>query len=288
MKGAVSAKAEQPKPALSPFRYPGGKAWLAELLAAEVAKFAAPTKTYAEAYAGGAGAAVRLLSEGVVEHIQLNDADERVYSAWCSIVFEAPKFIKKLKQVDLSIATWRACKKIIEAPDSFERFEVGFAAFYLNRTNRSGILRKAGPIGGYDQKGKWKLGARFYRESLVQRAEWLGERANQISISNMDGLAFLEKSVADGDADSALHFIDPPYVNAGSRLYLNQMDEAAHRRLATYLCSGILPHWVVTYDDCCLVRELYADQNIDQLEVQYSLQTKRLEGEVLVRPTCVN
>ena len=47
-------------------------------------------------------------------------------------------------------------------------YELGFAAFYLNRTNRSGILN-AGVIGGKKQDGKWEMDARFNRDNLASR-----------------------------------------------------------------------------------------------------------------------
>jgi DNA adenine methylase len=270
--------------AVSPFRYPGGKAFFADVLAAELEAVASDERNYLEPFAGGAGAAIKLLSQGAATRIFLNDADPRVYSAWATVVHDSDRFVQAVKDVEVSVDTWRKCKAAVEDPSNLNRFELGFATFFLNRTNRSGILRGSGPIGGYGQTGKWKMDARFYRESMIQRAKWIGSQADRIVLSNLDAMDFLQKTADGIDLSESLYFIDPPYVAAGSRLYMNRMSPGDHKDLASFLCAGKLENWIVTYDDCELIRELYASQSIDRLNVRYSLQNKRLEGEVLIRP----
>ena len=183
------------------------------------------------------------------------------------------------------IDQWWACKRIVEEPAlASDRFEVGFAAFFLNRTNRSGILQGAAPIGGYEQEGDWKLDARFYRDTLLKRVEWLGKQKDRITVSRLDGLEFLQRMARRCGADQTLSFIDPPYVAAGSRLYLNAMRETDHRSLAEYLTSGALRHWMVTYDDCSYVRQLYRTAVVSTLSVRYTLQRRRSDTEVLITP----
>jgi DNA adenine methylase len=238
-----------------------------------------------EPYAGGAGAATRLLASGAASEIYLNDRDPRVYAAWMSILYENDRFVDELASRTPDINAWRACKQIVDSPYlARDRFELGFAAFFLNRTNRSGILQGAAPIGGYEQSGEWKLDARFYRETLLSRVRWLGTVRHRIHLTRLDGLRFLRRMASANELRRSLFFIDPPYVGMGSRLYLNAMQAADHQSLAEFLCSGAVPNWIVTYDDDPFVRKLYATQHVATKDVRYTLHRKRQANEVVIRP----
>lgn len=284
MGAAAKIPSRPSKWGISPFRYPGGKAWMAEALATELGDLAPGGGVYLEPYAGGAGAAIRLLASGAASEIHLNDADPRVYSAWFSLLNDNERFQEALLDADLSMSYWWECKRIVDDPDlASDVFELGFATFFLNRTNRSGILQGAAPIGGYEQAGDWKLHARFYRDTLRERVAWIGRNAKRIHLSQLDGLDFLEaKSTT--ITNPALYFVDPPYVSAGSRLYMNGMTSANHRALGKVLCSGVIPNWILTYDDAPLVREIYHSAVIEPLSVRYTLQKKRNDNELLIRP----
>lgn len=266
---------------ISPFRYPGGKAFLYKYLLARVMSLPAGKRYYAEPFCGGAGAAVILLKLDVVDQIHLNDMDPKVYSAWKSILEEPDRFAEAILNTPVDLETWHKSRSIVESA-SESGFKLGFATFFLNRTSRSGIVVGAGPIGGYDQRGNWKIDARFNREALAERVRWLGTMKNRIKLTQEDALTFLARSPGRLPIDQTLFFVDPPYVKAGGRLYLNAMDEGKHVALSDMLQDGTLPHWVLTYDDHPLIRSLYTAQNIKDLSVNYSLQSKRKEREVLI------
>lgn len=271
---------------MSPFRYPGGKAFFADELAKVIQKMPGGITSYLEPYAGGAGAAIRLLGADLVDNIYLNDADVRVYEVWRAITQENERFIEEINKTPIDLKTWYLKKDIVDHPNiANDGFELGFATFFLNRTNRSGIVQGAGPIGGFKQEGAWKLDVRFNKKAIIERVAWIGRNSDRIHLSNENGLSFIKRTSSIIDLERSLYFVDPPYVAAGSRLYLNGMMERDHRLLGAYLCSGVIPHWIVTYDDCPLIRSSYAGANIERLEVLYSLQNKRVEGEILVRPS---
>lgn len=270
---------------MTPFRYPGGKAFLAGLLQERIEATGGAVTTYAEPYAGGAGAAVELLARGVVERIILNDFDRRIYSVWWAIINETDKFIERIQSTSVTLDTWYSAREIVEnnAKDE-DPFELGFSTFFLNRTNHSGVIIGAGPIGGYKQTGKWLINARWYPDTISKRVRWLGEHRDQIDLSNNDGLSFLNSFDATESA-SIFFFVDPPYVQAGAKLYMNAMNDLKHRDLAAYLTGPMAPpHWLVTYDDCQLIGDVYANASIERLPVRYSLRRKRMEHEVCVIP----
>jgi len=275
--GEVSASPR----AISPFRYPGGKAFLYKYLLSRVEALPAGQRFYAEPFCGGAGAAVTLLKLGAVTAIYLNDADIKVYSAWKSMLDETDRFVAAIMDTPVDLNAWHASRWIIET-ERRPSFELGFATFFVNRTSRSGIVVGAGPIGGNDQLGKWKIDARFNRAELADRVQWIGSMKKHIKLTREDGLTFLSRSAKRLPINCTLFFVDPPYVAAGGRLYLNSMDEAKHIALSDVLQEGILPHWILTYDDQPLIRRLYKNRPISDLSVTYSLQKKRKDREVLI------
>ena len=174
----------------SPLRYPGGKVCLAPLVTDIIVRNKLVDGSYAEPYCGGAGIGLELLTGEFVKTIYLNDADYRIYAFWSSIINDTENFLRLLRDTPINVTEWRHQKVIMNNFDVNDMLSVGFATFYLNRSNRSGILN-AGPIGGYKQIGNWKLTARFSKDELTKRILFLSNYSNRIKLSNFDALIFL-------------------------------------------------------------------------------------------------
>ena len=110
-------------------------------------------KHYAEPYAGGAGLALVLLMRNQVEHIHINDLDFSIWSFWHAVLNETEDLIQLIMETPITIEEWHAQREVLSRQDHHHPLFLGFSAFFLNRTNRSGIIKKAGPIGGLSQKG---------------------------------------------------------------------------------------------------------------------------------------
>lgn len=269
----------------SPLRYPGGKTSLVGFLANVIKLNDLQSCAYYEPYAGGAGAALSLLSGGVVSDIFINDADERVNAFWVSALQESERFIDKILSAPLTMKEWYVQREICANPNTHDRFEVGFAAFFMNRCNRSGVLTGAGPIGGLQQKGKWKLGVRFSREPLAERILKLANFRDRIHVAHLDAIAFLKCALPLGRRRRQVFvYLDPPYVHKGQRLYLNSYETKNHAQLARYIIGQRALPWIMSYDDTDVVRTLYRDQQLTSVPIRYSLQTKRCAKELIIAP----
>jgi DNA adenine methylase len=135
---------------LSPLRYPGGKAALAGFFADIIDILGIKDARYIEPYAGGVGAGIALLREGIVQHLVVNDIDPAVHAFWKSVVGNNAEFVEMVASTPLTIDEWQRQREVYRSRDERDALRLGFALFFLNRTNRSGILN-AGVIGGQRQ-----------------------------------------------------------------------------------------------------------------------------------------
>lgn len=276
--GAVKVVASRRYGTLSPLRYPGGKAALAGFLADVFTHLGLREVCYVEPYAGGAGAGIALLREGVIDHLVINDFDPAVHAFWQAVTSHNAEFVDLVETTPLTIPQWRHQQAIYRAGDASNPLELGFAFFYLNRTNRSGILN-AGVIGGLAQQGRYRIDARFNRATLAERLKAIGELAHRISVSDLDGRTVI---TAYADDPHVFFYIDPPYVEAGAQLYLNAFDGRDHIALAEIITNIDAAHWLLTYDNAPLIERLYRAHPQFLLELTYSARHPGRAQELLI------
>jgi DNA adenine methylase len=123
----------------SPLRYPGGKAKLFPYFSQLIKKNGLFGADYCEPYAGAAGLAIRLLTGGFVDSIRINDIDQSVYAFWMAALGMTDEFCRKIDRTPITIAEWRKQKDIWKRNDLANTLDLGFATYFLNRTNRSGL-----------------------------------------------------------------------------------------------------------------------------------------------------
>ena len=270
--------------AYSPLRYPGGKARLSRFLIEVIRANGLSQPHYVEPFAGGAGAALRLLFEEFVDSITINDADPRIRCFWEAATRYPDRFLDRLEKIPVTIAEWRKQRELYKRRDLRKVFELGFATFFLNRTARSGIVHNGGPIGGFDQAGNYKIDARFNRSELGRRICRIAAYSDRIEISDHDGLALLRKLNRRRTAPKTLVYIDPPYYSKGNKLYFNRQTHSDHAAIAAYLSSEKRFKWLMTYDDVTEIRALYAGLPQIQFSLSYSAYKRRNGNELLIHP----
>ncbi len=266
----------------SPLRYPGGKSCLIYFLEDLLRLNKIENGTYYEFYAGGAGAAIGLLKRGTVRNIVLNDADYHIYAFWNSILRNTAEFISLVQHCNISIDNWYIQRNIYNNYEDFDELTVGFSTFFLNRCNRSGILTKAGPIGGLNQNGNYTLDARFNKRTLIDRINLIGQLSDRIEIYNEDTLVLIDNLSQEIQSPNSLTYLDPPYYNKGKSLYLNYYTHQDHANLCELLNNFRVSNWVVSYDDVREIQNLYNLFNTANIDINYSLQQKRQTKEIFI------
>ncbi|MEX6494747.1 MULTISPECIES: DNA adenine methylase [Fusobacterium] len=269
--------------AISPLRYPGGKAKFYNNIIKIFNDNNIEKPIYCEAFAGGAGLALLLLKNNIVDKLILNDIDKSIYCFWKSILEFNEEFCEMIKLVNIDLAEREIQKKIQKDKDILDLtkksniLKVGFSTFFLNRVNRSGIIR-AGVIGGIEQNGNYKMDCRFNKKNLIERIKEIKKYKKKIEFYNLDAIDFLKKVEK---KKKIFIFFDPPYFNKGKDLYTNFYNIDDHISLAKYI-SGLKQNWITTYDNTDEIKKIYSDCQIKEFDILYSLEKKRRAKEILI------
>lgn len=266
----------------SPLRYPGGKAKLSNFIA-ELLFNSGQKDVYIEPFAGGAGVALDLLLSDRVQNIVINDYDKAIYSFWRAVLNDTEELIDKIKQTPVTIEQWEMQKDIYLNRNSKYSIDLAFATFFLNRTNRSGIL-KAGPIGGRKQDGNYKIDARYNKAELIKRIETISKNKKRIKLYNKEIISFIHGVIS--KYDEAFVYFDPPYYNKGPELYRNFFTREDHSNLAKIIQEDVKCEWIVTYDLTDEIIDLYRDCEKRKFDISYSAVNGRRKSEVLILKNC--
>lgn len=253
----------------TPLRYPGGKAKLAPYVKEILTQNRLLDGEYVEPYAGGAAIALELLLHEYVSHIHINDFSRPVHAFWRSVLDHTDELCKLIRDTPLTVRAWDEQKRRLQHQSTEHTLELGFATFYLNRTNRSGILN-GGIIGGRDQSGPWKIDARYNANELVRRVEAVARMKGRISLTRMDAAKFLRDGVARWPARTLI-YLDPPYYLKGPDLYLSSYEHDDHAKIARFVRKGIKrQRWIVSYDNAKEIRSMYAGEQGVAYTIGYS------------------
>ncbi|HUP60249.1 MAG TPA: DNA adenine methylase [Thermoanaerobaculia bacterium] len=261
----------------SPLRYPGGKTILYPFFERKIVESGLTDVTYVEPFAGGAGAAIALLLNESIDRIVINDLDKALYAFWRSAVFESERLIEAIERTPVTVKEWRKQKAIYENKRA-KGFERGFATFFLNRTNLSGILN-GGPIGGLDQTGKWKIDARYNKPALIERIRTIAEYRGRITVTNEDGVELVGRYLRH---KNTFVYLDPPYYEKAADLYLNFYVERDHARLAKKLNAHPDAPWLLTYDDRPEILKLYPNRKALNFSLSYNAYERRRGHELMI------
>lgn len=262
----------------TPLRYPGGKTSLFDFFDTVIKEHKWKDVIYIEPYAGGAGAALSLLLLEKVNAIVINDYDPAIYSFWRAITEWNAEFTELVATTPVTVEEWERQKKIYKAADVSDRLSLGFATFFLNRTNRSGILN-AGPIGGKQQLGEWKINARYNKISLIEKVKLIGLYSDRITVLNEDGADVIIRYARD---PKSFFYVDPPYFVKGADLYLNAFKLKDHQKLADSLNKHNKAKWLLSYDNEQDILDLYSDRQYRTFDLKYSAHHNSKMGSELM------
>lgn len=263
----------------TPLRYPGGKTRLSEFVEDLIGENGLTDGHYVEPYAGGAGVALSLLFMEIVSEVHLNDLSRPVYAFWHSAVRHTEELVARIKAAPVTVREWERQREVQRNASRARLLDLGFSTFFLNRTNRSGIL-DGGVIGGKDQTGEWKIDARYNKPELIERIRRVGRYRTRIHLYRRDAAELLAEVVPQLPRRTFV-YLDPPYFERGPDLYLNHYTPGDHERIARRVRKHLHRPWLVSYDNVPEIRRLYRGLRTRQYSLPYSAR-EHYEGTELL------
>lgn len=280
MKNKLTSKREP----MSPLRYPGGKALMATYISGVLEENLLAGCTFFEPYAGGASVSLELLRLGFIGQAVLVERDPLVYAFWWCVFNDAEALCAAIAACPVSIETWQTLQPTRNVDDpskcDFSLLQLGVAGLFFNRTNFSGILG-AGPIGGGKQKSIYKINCRFNKEKLISKIQALSKFSDRVAIHFGDAISFMRTNAEQISAGFSFVYIDPPYYVQGKKLYRHYYNDKDHVALAEFIRAQGYP-WLLSYDDHPRIRELYADNRMQPIYLDYKVKSNRTVQELVI------
>lgn len=266
---------------LSPLRYPGGKSRIADFVKQIIKDNKLLDGVYVEPYAGGAAVALSLLMSEYVSRIIINDKDRSIFAFWHSVLNETERLCQYIEETPVTMEIWREQRELqsIEKKKTADLFSLGFSTLFLNRTNRSGII-KAGVIGGLEQTGNYKIDARYKKEELIARIRRIAAYADRIELHNEDAVDLVSK-ISHIAPQNTIMYLDPPYYKKGRGLYMNYYNDSDHRAIRDIITNVDIIKWMVSYDNSCFIKSLYKEYRSQEFYLNYSANNNGKGTEVL-------
>lgn len=263
----------------SPLRYPGGK----NKLSAFIARICIDNHVnghYVEPYSGGASVALFLLIEGFVDKITINDKDRSIYAFWFSVLNYTDQLCELIQNAELTISEWQKQKNIQLTKENSSLLSLGFSTFYLNRTNRSGIIT-GGVMGGQNQNGNYLMDCRFNKKELIKRIKLIAKHKSNIDLYQEDAILLIDQIKSKAENDNIIFYFDPPYYLKASSLYMNHYEYNNHKNVSEKIKSIKNIRWIVSYDNVPEIQKLFDDCSKKEFSFKHTAYKIREGREIL-------
>lgn len=268
------------------FRYPGGKtkSKLQNQITNKLNLLFDKGLEYREPFFGGGSIGINFAQNINLSRMWINDFDPGVASLWTSLI----KYSDQLKECVVNFMP--SVEKFDEFKDELTQsnpvlktdkqiVEFGFKKLAIHQISYSGLGTKSGgPLGGRSQKSDYKIDCRWSPNYICKKIDLLNEKFKKFTIHN-DCCTQVDFSELIDDKADALMYLDPPYYKKGNELYQFGFKEEDHVRLAD--CLKKTKHrWVLSYDNCVEIRNLYGWANVESYDVNYSITAlKQKDGK---------
>lgn len=269
---------------VSPLRYPGGKALLTGYISDVLETHLLVGCTFYEPYLGGASVSLGLLGQGSISNAVWVERDPLIYAFWRSVLTDPDGLCDAIDDLQITIETWERFQQYREVRTPRTRkysvLELGLAGLFFNRTNFSGIMG-AGPIGGRRQSSKYGIDCRFNKDRIKEQIQGVSAYSDLITIHFGDAVEIMRKNSEALSTEFCFTYIDPPYYAQGRKLYRYFYEEQHHIELAEFIGGQGYP-WLISYDNHERIRELYAQNRIQPIYLDYNVKSSKRATELLI------
>ena len=253
----------------SPIRYPGSKLQAVKRINKNII-----LDNYDEYWEPFFGGGALFFAKPLAKKNFINDSNKDLINFFKGIQNKETRIqlIKKVSSFEPTKENFDSIKNL----ETSSNFEAACRFFIINRTCYSGIMNK--PNWGYHEKKS--LPPRKWGDRIMIA----GEKLEHAQILNKDFRKFFKRKVK----NNVFAFIDPPYFKADQkRAYSDSFLENDHLDLLNILKEARF-NFLLTYDDCPEIRELYSDFDIKNEEWMYhtansNVTTRKVGKELFIK-----
>jgi len=267
------------------FRYPGGKAKLAKIIAGNLSDFLVkhPNYEYREPMVGGASIALMLLAHPSVKKVWINDKDYSIACIWTAVTQYPDQLCNKISLFKPSVESFHEFQKFLKSEKSeksVDVIDVAFKKIALHQISYSGLGTKSGgPLGGSEQDSEYTIDCRWNPRTIISRIKRL-HKILKLKLRYGICTSYDYEILLDSPENAVL-YLDPPYFVKGDELYEVGFSKDDHKRLADMLVNLQSP-WVLSYDDCEEIRKLYDWAVCREVSANYTINQSRQKTELLI------
>jgi DNA adenine methylase len=261
-------------------RYPGGKGKLLKPFLSELLRHDR-TYEYREPFFGGGAVGLGYLAANPeANKVWLNDKDPGISSLWTAVMWYPADLKERIQAFQPTTEAFFEIRKRLRSAGAMstrrdEIVAVGFDKLAIHRISYSGLGTMAGgPLGGRNPTSMTAIGSRWNPERLCSTVDALHKRLSVCDVRHAACTCLDFDQVIEDDSCPSVIYLDPPYYEKGNELYQCSFTHADHERLAGLLRASKHP-WILSYDDCPAIRELYGWANPQVINVSYSITSRK-------------
>lgn len=269
---------------MSFFRYPGGKGKLSTIIVNRI--LAMDGCDYCEPFFGGGSIGLRLIEKKVpFRKYHFNDIDAGIISIWKSVYLYPELLKQRINEVKISVGLFFDIKNAllnnnILPKDKEGVVDLAVKKIAVHQMSYSGLGTQAGgPIGGLSQRSDYSVDCRWSPRYMCKKIDRINSELQGL---NIDFTCDSYADVLGRTMDETLIYLDPPYYTKGSELYQYKFSEKDHELLA-YLLKKSGSIWLLSYDNCAEIKHLYNWATIEEIKVNYTINTIRNNTELLIQ-----
>ena len=251
----------------SPLRYPGGKTRAIKILDKYVSQYYPTRSILLSPFFGGGSFELFMKAKGLT--IVGNDLFNPLYIFWKTLQTNKKRLVNDIKnKMPITKEDFLNFRSTICNSEDFEKAS---SYFVINRSSFSGATL----CGGFSQQAADKR----LTESSVKKLD--NCNVDNITFTNLDCCLFLEQNP---ETDNTVVYADPPYY---IKTYIYGKDGDMHEHFnheAFSKCIQNRNDWIISYNDCDYIRNLYKGCRIFKESWSYGMNTSKKSSEIIILP----
>ena len=263
---------------ISPLRYPGGKSKACKIIDEIISK-EFDLKNFNKLISSffGGGSFEFYMQNKYGYNLIVNDKFEPLMTYWKQVKENKKLLCDKLEEItEVTKEDFNNYKKLLNDVNE-TKLNKAIYYFIINRCSFSGSTLS----GGFSKEASKK---RFTKSSIDKIRNL---NLSKLELFNEDIKDFLNKS--DLFNEKTIIFLDPPYYleDKSNRLYGTSGD--LHRdfnHLELFELIKIKRNWILTYNNCDFIKNLYKDYKIiDNIKWNYGMNKSKKSNEIIIIST---